>query len=296
MKSIISKIKNKRLKGNVSLLIIFILLASSVIALLSINQIQRLLTYWNMTFNYFRSFYLAKAWTELGLSEIYNREAWFEQIINSWDAIITENLIWIYTGFNPYFTMNISWDFQYLTNDVRYTTKNDCSGDNKITLWTWEWIVLSLFNDELSNSNNIKKILSDHIWVTPLDWNKIMNLELKKVEWNWSPVNYFTFWLFDYDNAWNMNNIFVEKWDANKLSTFLSHASSLAWSRKYLTIKNPWTWNEIVKFCINMNDQLIPYSDSLITVKANYGDMEVWLQSVIKKSTPSWALNVLWWM
>jgi len=61
MKNFIAKIRNRRLKGNVSLLVIFILLASSVIALLSINQIQRLLTYGNMTFNYFRAFYLAKA-------------------------------------------------------------------------------------------------------------------------------------------------------------------------------------------------------------------------------------------
>lgn len=294
MKSIISNVKNKRLKGNISLLIIFILLASSVIALLSINQIQRLLTYWNMTFNYFRSFYIAKAWTELGLSEIYNREAWFEQTINSWDAIITKNLVWIYSEFNPYFTMNISWNFQNLTNDVRYTA--NCSGGNKITLWAWEWIVLSLFNDELSNSNNIKKILSDYAWVNSLDLSKIQNLEIKNIEWSWDPVNYFTFWLFDYDDIWNMNNIFVEKWDANKLKTFLNHASSLAWEHKYLTIKNPGTWNEIAKFCINMNNQPIPYSDSLVTVKANYADMEVWLQSVVKKSTPSWALNVLWWM
>jgi hypothetical protein len=61
MKNFIAKLRNRRLKGNVSLLVIFILLASSVIALLSINQIQRLLTYGNMTFNYFRAFYLAKA-------------------------------------------------------------------------------------------------------------------------------------------------------------------------------------------------------------------------------------------
>jgi hypothetical protein len=45
MKEALKKIRNKRLKGNVSLLVIFILLASSVISLLSINQIQRLLTY-----------------------------------------------------------------------------------------------------------------------------------------------------------------------------------------------------------------------------------------------------------
>ena len=42
------------------------------------------------------------------------------------------------------------------------------------------------------------------------------------------------------------------------------------------------------------NNVLIPYSDSLITVRGNYGDMEVWLQSVVKRQTPSWSMNVLW--
>jgi hypothetical protein len=65
MKKLLAKIRNKKLKGNVSLLVIFVLLASSVISLLSINQIQRLMTYGNMTSNYFRAFYIAQAGTEL---------------------------------------------------------------------------------------------------------------------------------------------------------------------------------------------------------------------------------------
>jgi hypothetical protein len=64
--------------------------------------------------------------------------------------------------------------------------------------------------------------------------------------------------------------------------------------RNYLTIKNSWTENQVVKFCIYREDkELIPYSDSLITVRGNYWDMEVWLQSVVKKEVPSWSLNVL---
>ena len=88
MKRLISKIKYKRLKGNISLLVILILLASSVISLLSINQIQRLLTYWNMTFNYFRAFYLAKAWTELWLTEVYNSGDGFNHSISGDNLII----------------------------------------------------------------------------------------------------------------------------------------------------------------------------------------------------------------
>jgi hypothetical protein len=297
MKEVLKKIRNKRLKGNVSLLVIFILLASSVISLLSINQIQRLLTYWNTTFNYFRAFYLAKAGTELGLTEVYYREAWFEDSISSWNAIVTENLVGAYSGFNPYFTMSISWNFQYLTDDIRYT--NECSDDNKITLGTWEWIMLSLFNDTTSwinsiltttNENNIKGVGDESIKQLEIKW--------KETQWGFQ---YFTFWLFDYDKDWNMNNIFVETWNDLGILKHLddkdSNGKNLNWeTRKYLTIKNPWTWNEVVSFCIHNKDgKSIPYSNSLITVRGNYGDMEVWLQSVVKKEVPFWAMDVLWW-
>lgn len=291
MKEVLKKIRNKRLKGNVSLLVIFILLASSVISLLSINQIQRLLTYWNTTFNYFRAFYLAKAGTELGLTEVYYREAWFEDSINSWDAIVTENLVGVYSGFNPYFTMNIEWDFKVLTDDVRYTNK--CDDDYKITLGTWEWIMLSLFND---NTSWIKNILSltDESNIKRLDNNFIKSIGMEKIDKELG-FQYFTFWLFNYDENWDMWNIIVET--GNNLNDFLwRNIDSVNWDRRYLTIKNPWTWNETVSFCIhNKDNSLIPYSDALITVRGNYGDMEVWLQSVVKKEVPFWAMDVLWW-
>ena len=278
MKSLILKLRNKKLKGNVSLLIILVLLASSVIALLSINQIQRLLTYWNMTFNYFRAFYIAKAGTELWLTEVYYREAWFQQTINSGDAVVTENLVWVYSGFNPYFTMDIEWQFKYLTDDVRYTDK--CDDDNKITLGTWEWIMLSLFTDETAWFDDI---LSEKSTIKAI--NNVEKLRMSS-KWDW-----LMFWLFSYDkNGYTMNSIIVEKW--NDVNEFLSrNISKVKGDRRYLTIKN--SWNETVSFCISWKWN-IPYSDSLITVRWNYWDMEVWLQSVVKKNAPFWAMDVLW--
>ena len=289
MKKLLAKIRNKRLKGNVSLLVIFVLLASSVISLLSINQIQRLLSYGNMTFNYFRAFYLAKAWTELWLTEVYYREAGFEQKINSWDTLVAQNLVWIYTGFNPYFDMSISWNFQYLTNDVRYS--NECSGDNKIVLGSWEWIMLYLFTDETKDLNdmftwtkdkNIKPISNaPRITINPKRENNKFDGEL-------------TFWLFSYEND-EMTDIIVETMKSENLGEFLSNNTVLSNKdrRKYLTIKNPYTWDEKVEFCVYMEGSPIPSPNSLITVQANYGDMEVWLESVVRKDVPDWTLNVL---
>ena len=286
MKKILAEIRNKRLKGNISLLVILILLASSVISLLSINQIQRLLTYGNMTFSYFRAFYLAKAWTELWLTEVYNRWDGFNHRVKSWSIIVTWILLPGYEGFEPYFDMTITWSFYTLTNDIR---NSNCSW-NKIRLISGAGIMLSLFSDE---STSITQILSDYTWVSQLLDDDIKKLKIENVEWEWTPVSYFTFWLFDYNGSWEMDNIVVTT--GTNLSQFLSNnIENMNWQRKYLTIKNPWTWNEIAEFCITMDDKLIPYSDSIITVFWHYWDMEVWLQSIVKKWVPDWTLNVIW--
>ena len=93
-----------------------------------------------------------------------------------------------------------------------------------------------------------------------------------------------------------MENIIVSQLEPSDLHNFLKrNIGSMDEKRRYLSIKNPWTWGEVVSFCIiNGNKRLIPYSDSLITVRGNYGDMEVGLQSVVKRQSPWWSLNVLW--
>ena len=280
MRRPILKNSNKKLKGNISLLVILILLASSVIGLLSINQIQRLITYWNQTFNYFRAFYLAKAWTELGLTEVYYREAGFNHSINSWDAIVSWNLNEVYSGFNPYFEIAISGRFATLTNDIK---NQSCDSWNKITLWTGEWIMLSLFFDTTSWFDNI---LSD-------SWNHENMSWFDKLSLSGNIASELTFAFFTYwtnSDGEYMDNVVVSTW--TDLSDFLSKNSIGNGKKWYLTIKN--SGSSEVSFCVYNKWDLIPSSDSLITVRWNYGDMEVWIQSVVKKWVPDWALNVLW--
>lgn len=294
MKTLLAKIRNKKLKGNVSLLVIFILLASSVISLLSINQIQRLLTYGNMTSNYFRAFYIAKAGTELWLTEVYNRGDGFNQILSG-DFITTWNFLPEYAWFEPHFNMTITWSFKLLTNDIRET--DNCSG-NEIELAPNAWIMLSLFSDP---TEQISDILSENDEFTPLENNLIKNLNITyKVGYNNRPELTFAFFNYKRDNELNdyyMDNLVV-KTKQSDLEKFLtdSEVSPLindgdSGTKKYLTIKN--SWNSNVKFCISMGSEEIPYSDSLITVFWHYGDMEVWIQSVVKKWVPDWTLNVL---
>lgn len=289
MKKLLAKIRNKKLKGNVSLLVIFVLLASSVISLLSINQIQRLMTYGNMTSNYFRAFYIAKAGTELWLTEVYNRWNGFNQVLSG-DFITTWNFLSGYEWFEPHFNMTITGSFATLTNDIR---NSECNVENKIRLTSWAWIMLSLFSDDTWKEWDLNQILSgDYMNITKLSDYTQLSLDRDSSE--------LTFALFAYnkDNYGfeYMSDIVVHTWtslnsffDEDDVSNFIRNSNSI--DKKYLTIKNSWT--DDVEFCITMNGKLIPYSNFLITVFWHYGDMEVWLQSIVKKWVPDWTLNVL---
>lgn len=291
IKNLTKKIKNKKLKGNISLLVILILLATSVITLLSINQIMRLISYWNQTFNYFRAYYLAKAWTELWLAEVYNRGDGFNNKIPSDSSIVSWNLLEEYSAFNPYFDTTITWSFIYLTNDVRKSDSCDATddNDNRITLWPGEWIMLSLFSD---NTTKTKEILST--WNNENE-NYTSSFNINN---NFYPTQQKIIRaIFSYKDD-TMEYIEVKTWSLNDLISYLwglyhnEYLNDPSY-RTYLTIKNSINSQDI-KFCIEATqNKPIPYSNSLITTIWHYGDTEVWIQSIVKKWVPDWTLNVL---
>lgn len=298
IKNLVKKIKNKKLKGNISLLVILVLLATSVITLLSINQIMRLISYWNQTFNYFRAYYLAKAWNELWLAEVYNREDGFNHRIPSDNSIVSWNLLEEYSAFNPYFDTTITWSFTILTDDVR---NSECSSWNKITLNSGAGIMLSLYSDTTTWTKNI---LSGWSTTKILNANDIKKLMLDNINNDTLTFAFFTYKLETYEDGttdYVMDDIIVYTW--NNLQQFLykKEVSNLIEKqdnnnniiiKKYLTIKN--SWEESISFCVKMENELIPYSNSLITVIWHYGDTEVWIQSVVKKWVPDWTLNVIY--
>lgn len=272
--------KNKKFQWNISLLVILILLSTSIMSLLSINQIQHLMTYWNQTYNYFRAYYLAKAWNEVWLTELYHHEDGFESSIEKWDSIISYNFLWEtseeypewkYSWFEPYFTMNISGKFNYITNDPR--AADNCNEENKITLQKWEWIMLALFSDN-TTKKTVKNLLTD---VTIDNLENYANINW--ISFNPNLSNSVTFWLFDEEfsniHVRNGNNLSNNKYNKNI-------------KKPFLTIKNN---NESISFCIQWENLASP--DSLITSIWHYWNIEVWLQTVIKKRIPSWTLDVL---
>lgn len=76
-------------KGNISIFVIFVLLASSMLWLLTLLFVQKLLRYQSVAVGYYQSYYTAKAWLELALSLHAQRGIGFSTTIPS--EIIAEN-------------------------------------------------------------------------------------------------------------------------------------------------------------------------------------------------------------
>ena len=133
-----------------------------------------------------------------------------------------------------------------------------------IILNTGAWIMLSLFYDNTTQTHEILSGWTNEKNIKPLNGEWIKKLTLQN--WNWA--NKLTFALFTYkkDNDigdYLMDDIVVETdKSANDLNAFLNSTGTAPLindtntNKKYLTIKNSGTWNEVIEFCISIDDKL----------------------------------------
>lgn len=92
-------------RWNISILVIFVLLASSLLGILSMNFVQQMMKQSAVVNSYYKTYYLSKAWIELWLTQIKHRGIGFDFTVNTWDAIVRENF---FSGFNYSLSTTIS--------------------------------------------------------------------------------------------------------------------------------------------------------------------------------------------
>ena len=73
----------KKKSGNISILVIFILLASSLLGILSMNFVQQMMKQSAVIHSYYKAYYLSKAGIELGLTQIKHRGIGFNYTITT---------------------------------------------------------------------------------------------------------------------------------------------------------------------------------------------------------------------
>ncbi len=103
-------------RWNISILVIFVLLASSLLGILSMNFVQQMMKQSAVVNSYYKAYYLSKAWIELGLVQISYRGIWFEYAVHTWDAIVRDNF---FSGFDFRLSTTISGTASLLSKKFR---------------------------------------------------------------------------------------------------------------------------------------------------------------------------------
>lgn len=293
--------QNRILKWNVSIMVVLILLACSLMGILTVVFLKSLITYTDDTYSYNKSYYIAKAWLELALTEIDNSVMWFSHTINSGDFINENNFecVWCH------FTSRIQWKSEIISNDFRENP--ECTEESALVLQSWQSMTIPMFYD---NSSSFDMVFSENYEIKKLSLSNLTELRLvcpnnpcpdnKKLN-IWIIVQT---WGLDGDLSWeyiymtgismNENNFF-----SNLTNILAGQAWSAVWSNEkllpYIIISN--SENDSLSFCISGSNEL-PTTKYFISSLWEYMWKTVWLQAVYAQPTPSFFINpysLYWW-
>jgi len=147
-------------KWNISILVIFVLLASSLLGVLSMTFVQQMMRQSTVVNSYYKAYYLSKAWIELGLTAIKYRGIGFEYAIDTWTSIFTDNF---FSGQNFTVTMDISGTAMLLSRQFRQENGSGCQfpymltgGDSLIVplfMEKYSWPVAGMFDSWIQYQN-----------------------------------------------------------------------------------------------------------------------------------------------
>ncbi len=253
----ISKLKNP--KWNISILVIFVLLASSLIWILTMNFVKQMVSYTNDMYSYNKSYYHAKAGLELALVEIDNAGIWFSNKVRAGDDIFVDN----FDCNNCEFDIEIVWKTQYLSD--RFWMWSGCNDDNAFVLNGGESIILPLFtqsytesnfavfNDEIDYNRDILKYIDHLQFINNQDYQGVFNLWLiVLLDWE---IQKDLLFMKSFDGSKDMFQDYFEAYEDYYGDNILQNPNYLM----YLVFSN--IEEESASFCVHMDDVNVAWKE-----------------------------------
>jgi len=297
--------KKDSLKWNISILIIFVLLISGVIGILTMNFIKDMLWYTGDFYNYNKAYYYANAGMELALTEIDNSGIWFSNSVWSGDDIFVNNFECVGCDFS----LDIEWKTQYLSD--KFWLSDECGHDNSFVLQSGWSLVLPLFT-QIEVSGNAGLFELDEIEYNRELLKYIDEFEFINNSEFWSQR--FNVWLFVLSgSSIKRDLLFIESLDGDKnmiskyFDDYIDHYTQSVFNElihnqnylMYLIISN--INEDVAYFCVHMEDVFTPHGHSNIVQlpTANFfvnsfgriWEKSVWLQAIYRQPVPSFLVN-----
>ncbi len=278
---------------NISLLVLFVLVACSLIGIMAVQYTKHIAIQTNQIHNYYKSYYLAKWWNEIGLSLLQIRWEWYSIKINENDDLVKDNI-----NASTKFWIEIIWKNSLLSD--WHPKTNSCT--NKINISWGESLILPLFIDE--PNNNINEHFSEQKYYSNKSYIlkdiKIRDLETTQNIWIWI--------ILSSSGTIKESGIFFETeifWWENFFEDFNVKAHNLFREDNDPSIRNRQYDNDLQNYLIiaNKNDtQLefclqIPWDNNLPLPKTYISSFwysnwkKISLESIYKLPIPSYLID-----
>lgn len=300
--------KNK--KWNISILVIFILLASSLIWILTSNYVRELFSYSDGISKYYKSHYISKWWLELALAQVNNRGVWFQYDIFTWSEFSRSNFLCNWTCS---FSSELHWTNRKISKQF-----DDWTGcDYPFSLSGGDSVVLPLFKDVFEGSifdslskpivyKNLAFNLPNASIITE-DLNKEMNIWIIFLSgWDIDEQGFFFKKMFLNESA---IIDFSKQFEDFAKTVFIGTKSLISYyennqilddnyMRSYLVLSNPKTQSNM-KFCISVEEKIgnkwsaflsLPYYYTRVIWKTS--DFLLWLDSQVNQPIPGFLANI----
>jgi len=304
----------KKKSGNISILVIFVLLASSLLGILSMNFVQQMMKQSAVVHNYYKAYYLAKAGLEISLTQVANRGVGFEYTIQSGDAIVRENF---FSGFDQsVYSLSTQISGMSMMLSKNFWQSTGC--EHPYVLASNDTIIVPLFRD--SGWKSVYDILTT--WITYQNLAHIFKHDAIEVVFSeFSDEATFGILILSGDDL-SPNGIFFQKGDLitnwlntfrQKFETYLSTIDSFLYPKESQLASNYWLSSLIdnnfrmyllisnssknqQEFCLSIEQSwttptisLLPTESFFLQSHASYAGQQVVLDAVYAQPIP-WFL------
>ena len=237
-------------RGNIILLALFVLFASSLIGLLISMMMRGFLRYSEDIASYQKASYLAKAGAEVWFLLTNTTKANFnytlgegdkKNILNNFTCKREKEKNWICPDFN--LNLQITW---------LWTSLNNCSGDNLITLsWGQSIIIPAFYATEVE------------LW-----WNQMGQVKISTIAIEWDS-NSLKKTIATYDQN---NTLTLKEWEGEKTSN----------TNSYFILSN--TWQATIQICPSWKN--IPQENIKILSTATFRNKTIWKEYLSTQKLP----------
>ena len=140
-------------KGNISLIMLFVLAIAALMGLMSSHFLQSMIRETSAMRNNYQAYYLAKAGIELWTLAINSYDYGFTDTLSGWSDIFQKNILCTKGPCTIDLSIHSTITGWLIGKDASITIE-DCTSEHGIALSSWSSLILPLFIDTRTLHNN----------------------------------------------------------------------------------------------------------------------------------------------